>query len=309
VYVERAPEVATKQIAKRESPGIVMENRIKKGINDLMPWLFTLSVVLTLWIGWRSRGLELITPEQGIGYFFGILGTSSLVILLTYPLRKRIPALKMIGSIKMWFRIHMILGIVGPVFILFHANFHLGSLNSNVALFSMLIVSLSGIAGRYIYSKIHHGLYGERTNLIELQQDFQQRKQEMTPQFVLIPGITEELFVFAEEMLVPSTGLTHSASRLLSAGWRARSVSGKISRMTKSYLEQYAAQHRWGLMRKRRMRMQMERKARRFLSQALKVADFNFYERLFSLWHILHLPLVFILVIAVIVHVVAVNRY
>ena len=286
-----------------------MKTRIQKNANDLMPGLFTMFVCLTLFIGWRARGLGLITPEQGIGYFFGILGTAFMVVLLVYPLRKRIRGLEMIGGIKMWFRTHMILGILGPVLILFHANFHLGSLNSNVALFSMLVVSLSGIAGRYFYRKIHHGLYGKRADLIELRKDFEQQKEEFTPQFDLIPGIKEELFAFAQQVLVPSTALAHSMSRLLRVGWQARRTSWKIHGITRSYLDHYAAQHKWGLMRKRRMRMQVERKTRHFLSQAVKVAEFNFYERLFSLWHILHLPLVFILAIAVIVHVIAVNRY
>lgn len=286
-----------------------MKTRIQKSINDLMPGLFTLLVCLTLLIGWRARGLELVTPEQGVGYFFGILGTALMVILFVYPLRKRIRGLEMVGGIKTWFRIHMILGILGPVFILFHANFHLGSLNSNVALFSMLAVSISGIAGRYIYRKIHYGLYGNRADLIDLRKNFEQQKEEVIPQFDLIPGIKEELFTFAQQVLVPSTALTHSVARLLSAGWQARRTSWKIRGITRAYLARYAAQHKWGLMRKRRMRMQIERKTRHFLSQAVKVAEFNFYERLFSFWHILHLPLVFILAIAVIVHVVAVNRY
>jgi hypothetical protein len=39
------------------------------------------------------------------------------------------------------------------------------------------------------------------------------------------------------------------------------------------------------------------------------VAAFEAYERLFSLWHVLHLPLFFMLLIAGIVHVIAVNVY
>ncbi|MBV8853036.1 MAG: hypothetical protein JOY91_06530, partial [Sinobacteraceae bacterium] len=45
------------------------------------------------------------------------------------------------------------------------------------------------------------------------------------------------------------------------------------------------------------------------LTAVRKVASFQAYERLFSLWHALHLPLIFILVAAAVVHVVAVNVY
>ena len=40
-----------------------------------------------------------------------------------------------------------------------------------------------------------------------------------------------------------------------------------------------------------------------------QVMEFESYERLFSLWHVLHLPLFFMLLIAGIVHVVAVHVY
>ncbi len=63
----------------------------------------------------------------------------------------------------------MMMGIIGPVCILIHCGFSLGATNSNIALFSMLTVAGSGIFGRYFYSKIHHGLYGRKATLAELQ--------------------------------------------------------------------------------------------------------------------------------------------
>jgi hypothetical protein len=45
------------------------------------------------------------------------------------------------------------------------------------------------------------------------------------------------------------------------------------------------------------------------LAATRRVAGFHAYERLFSLWHALHLPLIFILIVAGIVHVIAVNVY
>ena len=40
-----------------------------------------------------------------------------------------------------------------------------------------------------------------------------------------------------------------------------------------------------------------------------RVAQFSLYERLFALWHILHLPIFFLMVLSAIVHVVAVHMY
>ena len=38
-------------------------------------------------------------------------------------------------------------------------------------------------------------------------------------------------------------------------------------------------------------------------------AQFSAYERLFSLWHVLHIPFVYLFVFSAIVHVVAVHTY
>ena len=52
---------------------------------------------------------------------------------------------------------------------------------------------------------------------------------------------------------------------------------------------------------------------RRYIARRLeatrRVAEFESYERLFSLWHVLHLPLFFLLLVAGIVHVIAVHVY
>ena len=120
----------------------------------VVPLLFGSAVVVVLWIGWANRDDNGLTPESGIGYWLGIAGGSLMLLLLLYPLRKRIKALRTLGSVGFWFRTHMILGVIGPVLVLLHTNFKLGSINSNVALLAMLVVAVSGVVGRYLYSKI-----------------------------------------------------------------------------------------------------------------------------------------------------------
>ena len=117
-------------------------------------------IVFTI-VGWLLRDLHWINAEEGIGYWLGIIGGSVMLFLLLYPLRKRVRFLHMFGSTRQWFRLHMILGLVGPLMILYHCNFQLGSFNSKVALYCMLLVAGSGIIGKHFYAKIHNGLYGK----------------------------------------------------------------------------------------------------------------------------------------------------
>ena len=48
---------------------------------------------------------------------------------------------------------------------------------------------------------------------------------------------------------------------------------------------------------------------RTHLRQVRRVAEFLAYERLFRLWHAVHLPFFFLLVVTVIIHVIAVHWY
>ena len=74
-------------------------------------------------------------------------------------------------KLRSWFSLHMLLGVLGPLCILLHCNFRLGSTNSNVALAGMLLVAGSGLIGRYLYGKFHFGLYGQQVGLQQLKTD------------------------------------------------------------------------------------------------------------------------------------------
>ena len=93
--------------------------------------LFGLAVTAVLIIGWNHRDSNYLSAETGAGYVLGIIGASLMLVLLLYPLSKRVTAMTRLVPIRYWFGFHMLLGVVGPVMVLFHSNFHLGSTNSS----------------------------------------------------------------------------------------------------------------------------------------------------------------------------------
>ena len=106
------------------------------------------TVALLAW-GMRFPTEQYLTPRSGFGYALGIAGGSAMLLLLVYPLRKRLRFLGFLGTTKRWFQAHMALGILGPLLILFHSNFSLGATNSNVALACMLVVSAFGFRAAF----------------------------------------------------------------------------------------------------------------------------------------------------------------
>jgi hypothetical protein len=270
--------------------------------------VFAVFVVGMLWFGSHFPISRYISPQRGLGYALGIMGGSMMLLLILYPLRKRVRWLATWGSMKMWFRTHMVLGVIGPLFILYHANFKTGATNSNVALACMLIVSGSGLFGRYFYGKIHHGLYGNRATLAELRTaEARVRGQAAAVQF--LPDLVERLSSTERTMMrIAALPALNLLSPLLLS---FVSIPAKLRLRRYVRRELQAASRTSPTLAKHRQRLM--RVARdyvdRRLGAASRVATFHAYERLFSLWHVLHLPLFFMLIIAGVVHVVAVHMY
>lgn len=267
-------------------------------------FLTTLTIIMIA--GWQNRDESYIIAESGLGYWLGVAGASMMLLLLFYPLRKKARFMRNWGPIKYWFRIHMILGVLGPTLILFHCNFHLGSLNSNVALFSMIIVSWSGLAGRYFYTKIHYGLYGTRASLKELGKVSNLAHDGFVTTLDSTPEFKERLQRFETLALTPPRGLLHGIWRALLFGIRTRWTYFALNRILKRAFRQQSN------LSPKEQRHHIKT-ARHYLNDYLKMirktAEFTVYERLFSLWHLLHMPLFLILVISSLVHVYAVHVY
>ena len=131
-----------------------------------------LLVCLAIILGWLNRHQGWIDPEQGFGYALGVIGASMMLLLLGYPLRKRRgPSSRVAGTVGFWFRFHMLLGLLGPLAILFHSRFTFGAVNSAVALGAMIVVASSGLIGRFLYSRVHRGYSDRKLEVRALKQE------------------------------------------------------------------------------------------------------------------------------------------
>lgn len=245
-----------------------------------------------------------LTPQHGLGYGLGIFGGTLMLLMLVYPMRKRMPSLAAIGSVPSWFRLHMVLGIAGPLAILYHSNFSLGATNSNVALACMLVVAGSGLVGRYLYARIHHGLYGRRATLRELAGDAEGLRQHSGALRVL-PGLMGEVEQAEARISKPAPTLV----RPLLAALRQRRETERMRRLVRHAIGMAATRSAALAGQRERFTVTACRYVDSRLVAVRRVAEFEACERLFAAWHILHLPLFVMLVIVGVVHVIAVHVY
>jgi hypothetical protein len=277
----------------------------KKRGNVLLLPVFVLSCTL-VWLAARGG---FYTPGDDFGYYLGLVGALMMLVLLLYPLRKHIGFMNKLGEIRHWFRLHMLFGIAGPTLILFHSTFTIGSLNAGVAMGCMVLVAGSGVIGRFMYRRIHHGLYGRRASLQEMQAQLGSQEGEVRSKFHFAPRVEARLKTFGDLAHARPDGFLRSTWQFLTISLHARRVHAQCMRELRKVLGGYAVQRGWDRTKLQRRLAAASEKIRAYLEAARHTAQFSIYERLFSLWHILHVPFVFMLVISGVVHVIAVHMY
>jgi Fe-S-cluster-containing hydrogenase component 2 len=144
--------------------------------------LALVEIVLRLWkptlslqyASFRLAGLEPEISKLKVNYragselavWLGYVGTALMVISLLYPLWKRSRILQKLGSSQAWFDWHLMGGVVGPLFIVLHSAMKLDNWVS-FAFWSMMLVVLSGIVGRYVYTQVPEMLHGRELEELE----------------------------------------------------------------------------------------------------------------------------------------------
>lgn len=271
--------------------------------------MILLSIAMVLAVSMLAAQKKYYSPGDDFGYYLGVAGGSMMLLLLLYPLRKHFRLLQPVGAIRHWFRLHMILGIMGPLLIIVHSAYGIGSLNAAVAIACMLLVAGSGVVGRFMYVRIHHGLYGRKATLQEMQQELGIHATEVRSKFHFAPSVDTRLKAFGEMSQRHPAGFLATSWHFVTLGLRAQLVRSACRRELRNILGKHAAQRQWDRAKLNHRLAAANDMIRSYLDTACHAAQFTTYVRLFSLWHILHVPFVFMLVISGIVHVIAVHMY
>ena len=266
-----------------------MSNKFTSFLVNMTSVIWYLSVALLLAAGWAAREQNYLVADSGIGYWFGIIGGSMMLLIFIYPLRKRIRRWSPIGSIKAWFRFHMFLGLAGPVIIIFHSGYKLGSFNSSVAFFCMLIVALSGLLGRYWYQRIHHGLYGTKIRFEEFYTGDDLPDLLSGGSGLIDSHIAHEFKEVEDELTHLHTGINRSLRFY-------RAMKSRIGRLRRN-----VARSDLGQAEKKQIY--------RRLKDLRSICALGINEILFSYWHVLHIPLLVMLVLSGSIHVAVVHLY
>ncbi|WP_150102936.1 hypothetical protein [Sideroxydans lithotrophicus] len=176
---------------------------------------------------------------------------------------------------------------------------------------SMLIVSASGTFGRFFYTKIHHGLYGHLATVNEIRAELDQ-SENVKYLFVFAPEVEMALEDFRARAENYAKQPKIRIANFVAIGFQARKLSWSLSREVRHILRTQAKTQHYS----EAQRADMEKKVHdyresieSYLKAMRNVAQFGTYERMFSWWHIFHIPLVYMMVFSALYHVYAVHAY
>ncbi len=240
-----------------------------------------------------SPAYRLLRPSGFAGHLFGVAGFVLMLVPVAYAVRKKVKRFRSAGSLKAWLEVHIFCGIVGPVLVTFHTSFKFNGLIS-VAYWSMVLVTLSGFVGRYLYVRIPRGLRGIELTHDELDARAAALNQQLAAG-ALPPALFARVAAF-EERLTPPEGRPRPLSGLLAGEFRMRREFSVLQRELVAAGLAADVLHDAVLVIAERAAL------------IRQTAYLEKTKRLFDLWHVFHMPLVYVMFTIVVLHV-AVTMY
>ncbi len=232
---------------------------------------------------------EQLRPAGSNGLKFGILGIAAITIgVVTYSSRKRIPTFARAGKLKFWLEAHIFLCSIGPALVLLHSSFHVGGLIS-IAFWSMIVVALSGVFGRYVYVRIPRTVHGQFAGLAAVQEERASLLSALRAD--LGPRLGEVERLLGSAVRPPSTGFLGALLAAVRFDITRRLTRRRLRALLRSLKLPAVA------------RGKVEGLVERQLELEQQLALLVPFQRLFRYWHLLHLPLAIVMFIVVGLHI------
>jgi hypothetical protein len=237
---------------------------------------------------------ELLRPSGDVGQSFGVLALALFLFLWLYPFRRMLGSARGLGSVGGWLRIHTFAGMAIPLIAAVHAGWRFSGL-IGLGYFAMLIVSLSGYVGRYLYTRIPRSRTGIELTRDEIAGRRRALITEIADRLQRSPEDVERALETAART-APVGGALGTIRRLLSddvARWRA---AGALRR-------------EWGASRAgaRPVDPKTLRQAVRLARDEIRLAQqarlLEATQRVFRYWHVAHRPVAITGLLAVLIHV------
>jgi hypothetical protein len=233
-----------------------------------------------------------LKPSGAWGHGFGIIGTLMMIVgVSVYMIRKRYRRFFNFGYLKHWLEFHIFLCTVGPILVLYHTAFKFGGIVS-VSFWSMVLVVLSGVVGRFIYLQIPRSIQGQELSISEMNAE----KEKLASKVRRV--LSEDSSTYSEFERISSADhyksfkLTTAIGFFVWEHFNVRRVMKSMKKRTKLLGLQKGEQD------------ELLKAAKSEIVIARRIALLRTSQKLFHMWHIFHLPFAIAMFVIMVVHVI-----
>lgn len=233
-----------------------------------------------------------LKPSGTLGHGFGIIGTLMMIFGVSiYMLRKRSRRFFTFGYLKHWLELHIFLCTVGPVLVLFHTAFKFGGIVS-VSFWSMVLVVLSGIIGRFIYIQIPRTIQGKELDIAELNEMRRQISNDLYMDLTVNPELLNNFELLSSVERYSKLNFLNSLKIIVIDFFRIRLLISDIGKqLKKSDVSDYR-------------KKEILRAIKSEIILARKIGLLKTMQKLFRYWHLAHLPFAISMFVIMIIHVI-----
>jgi len=234
---------------------------------------------------------DLLKPSGALGHGLGIVGTLMMIVGVgVYMIRKRYRKFFNIGYLKHWLEFHIFLCSVGPVLVLYHTAFKFGGIVS-VSFWSMVLVVLSGVVGRFIYLQIPRTIQGHEISI----SDLNSIKDKLAIKVRSV--MSEDSSTLLEFERVSSADRYKSFRLITAVGFFVRDFFDikRVMRLLKMRIKLLGI----GKLE----RDELLKAAKSEIIIARRIALLRTSQKLFHWWHIFHLPFAIAMFVIMVIHV------
>src|SRR5437016_4421045 len=278
-----------------------------------LAWMLALAVVLVIagyglnyyTLGATQRPFspkhQLLRPSGTIGIKLGMLGVLMFFLIYLYPLRKKWGWLGRMGNSRHWLDCHVVLGATAPLIIAFHSSFKFGNI-AGMAFYSMLMVTISGFVGRYLYAHIPRGLSAAELSLKEIQEKEEALRKELDEQKATFGFCVEALSELPTLAEVAKAPLIASLLSMFLIDMK-RPIKASLVRLREAGFGAWVLSC-FGLFATSDKKLERAiRVAQKEAALSQSIVFLSSTQRIFQLWHVIHRPFSYAFAILAVLHI------
>ena len=235
-----------------------------------------------------------LRPSGYVGQSAGIVALAIFIFLWLYPLRKRYRWLAWTGVMSKWLDVHVSLALIIPFLLAIHAAWKFDGV-IGLGYWSMIVVCLSGIVGRYLYVHIPRSASGLELSAEEIAEE----RHELMARIARTAGLPVaqvESVLRSDPRPLEGVGFMKALVLMVRDDFARRRSAGALRRICRNRPD-------GGKRLDRKAVREVVRLGNREMALTQQARLLGATRAIFRFWHVAHRPFALAALVAVLVHV------